>query len=431
MVMELSVVAVAGANLAGGRAAEALRRRGFAGRIVLFGEEPHAPYERPPLSKAALSQAALPAQAPGSELGPAWLRSAQQWADLDVELALSERVIRLSPACQTVEAGSGRTLRADAVLLATGGRSRPLGVPGENLAGVHHLRTHDDAMALRAALRPGQRAVVVGGGFIGTEVAASSIAAGCDVTVVERSPVILERGLGRRWGRRMERLHAGHGVRIITGHRVLGVGGSAGQVRYVELDDGRTLDADVVVIGVGLLPATELAGGAGAAVTGAGGASGVIVDEAAATTVPGIWAAGDVTVQPLAGRPGLFRLESWQNAQEQADVAAASMLGQPPPRRSVPWFWSDQYNVNIQIAGDLNEEAGDEVVLRGDPDGTSWLAFRLHTGRVAGVLGLNRGREVRAATRLIERGWLVSAGDLADESVDLRRVGAPGHQLAG
>jgi 3-phenylpropionate/trans-cinnamate dioxygenase ferredoxin reductase subunit len=431
VVTELSVVAVVGANLAGGRAAEALRRRGFAGRIVLFGEEPHAPYERPALSKAALSQAALPARAAGPEFEPTWLRSAQQWADLGVELALNERVTRLLAAGRTVQTGSGRTLRADAVLVATGGRSRPLGVPGENLAGVHHLRTYDDAMLLRAALRPGQRVVVIGGGFIGTEVAACAIAAGCDVTVVERAPVILERGLGRRWGRRMERLHAGHGVRFMTGHRVLGVGGSAGQVRYVELDDGRTLDADVVVIGVGLIPATELAVEAGAAVAGAGGAPGVIVDEAAATTVPGIWAAGDVTVQPLAGRAGLVRLESWQNAQEQADVAAAGMLGQPQPARSVPWFWSDQYNVNVQIAGDLDEEAGDEVVLRGDPDGTSWLAFRLHAGRLAGVIGLNRGREVRASMRLIARGSLVSAGELADESVDLRRAGAPGRQLTG
>jgi 3-phenylpropionate/trans-cinnamate dioxygenase ferredoxin reductase subunit len=423
--MTPSVVAIVGANLAGGRAAEGLRRRGFTGRIVLFGAEPHAPYERPPLSKAALSKAAPG----GAEFSPAWLRSAQQWAELDVELALNERVTRLRAVGRTVETGSGRALRADAVLLATGGRSRPLGVAGEDLAGVHHLRTHDDAMALRAALAPGRRVVVIGGGFIGTEVAASATAAGCDVTVVERAPVILERGLGRRWGRRMERLHAGHGVRILTGHRVLGLGGSTGQVRYVELDDGRTLDADVVVIGVGLLPATELAGGAGVAL--AGGVPGVLVDEAAATTVPGIWAAGDVTVQPLAGRAGLVRLESWQNAQDQADVAAASMLGQPLPKRPVPWFWSDQYDVNIQIAGALGEEAGDEVVLRGDQDGTSWLAFRLHAGRVAGVVGLNRGREVRAAMRLIERGSLVSAGELADESVDLRRAGVTGHQFTG
>jgi 3-phenylpropionate/trans-cinnamate dioxygenase ferredoxin reductase subunit len=425
-----SVVAVVGANLAGGRAAEALRRRGFDGRVVLFGAEPHPPYERPPLSKQALSRQALSkeALAPEPEPEPAWLRTPQQWAEINIEVIPNECVTRLAPG-GTVETESGRELRADAVLLATGGRSRPLGVPGERLGGVHHLRTHDDAVSLRAALHsgpPGRRVVVVGGGFIGTEVAASAVAAGCDVTVVERAPALLERGLGRRWGRRVERLHADRGVRVITSRGVLALGGSAGRVRYAELDDGRTLVADVVVIGVGLVPATELAREAGLAVTPAG----VIVDEAAATSGPGIWAAGDVTVQPVPGRAGLVRLESWQNAQEQADAAAAAMLGQPLPRRPVPWFWSDQYDVNIQVAGDVAGPAED-YVLRGDPEGPSWLAFRLEAGRLAGVLGFNRGREMRAAMRLIERGTPVTAGELADESADLRRAGAPGHRVAG
>jgi 3-phenylpropionate/trans-cinnamate dioxygenase ferredoxin reductase subunit len=411
------VIAVVGANLAGGRAAEALRRRGFAGRIVLFGDEPHAPYERPPLSKQALDT--------GTEFEPAWLRTAQQWDEIDVELATSERVTGLWPAVRTLETGSGRTLRADLILLATGGRSRPLGIAGEKLPGVHHLRTHADAMLLRGALTAGSRVVVVGGGFIGTEVAASAIKAGCDVTVVEFGQTILQRGLGRRWGRYLEQVHTAQGVRIVTGRGVVALhAGGHGRVGQAELDDGQRLDADVVVIGVGLLPAVELATSAGVTVADGG----IVVDQGAATSTGGIWAAGDVTVQPVNGRTGLIRLESWQNAQDQADVAAAGMLGQPLPKRSVPWFWSDQYGLNIQIAGELGDAgdtADDRYAIRGDTASSSWLAFHLRNGHIRGVLGLNRGRDVRAAMRLIERGALVRADELADESVDLRRAGAP------
>ena len=410
--MTPSVIAIAGANLAGGRAAEALRRRGFAGRIVLFGDEPHAPYERPPLSKQALDT--------GAEFEPAWLRTARQWDEIDVELATSERVTGLSPAGRTLETSAGRTLRADFVLLATGGRSRPLGVVGENLPGVHHLRTHGDAMLLRGALTSGRAVVVVGGGFIGTEVAASAVRAGCGVTVVEPAATILQRGLGRRWGGRLQQVHAAQGVRIMTGRGAVALhAGRLGRVGHVELDDGQRLEADVVVIGVGLVPAVELAASVGARVVNAG----VVVDEGAATSAGGIWAAGDVTVQPVEGRAGLVRLESWQNAQEQADVAAASMLGQPLPKRSVPWFWSDQYGLNIQIAGDVGD-ADDVCVVRGDSGGSSWLAFHLRDGLVRGVIGLNRGREIRAAMRLIERRVVVSADELADESIDIRRAGA-------
>jgi 3-phenylpropionate/trans-cinnamate dioxygenase ferredoxin reductase component len=410
--MSTSVIAIVGANLAGGRAAEALRRRGFAGRIVLFGDEPHAPYERPPLSKQALDT--------GTEFSPAWLRTAEQWDEIDVEMAVNERVTGLWAADRTLDTSTGRTLRADSVLLATGGRSRPLGVAGENLPAVHHLRTHGDAMRLRGALTAGRAVVVIGGGFIGTEVAASAISAGCAVTVVEPAQTILQRGLGRRWGRHLERVHAAAGVAIMTGRSAVALhADQRGLVGQVELDDGQRLDADLVVIGVGLLPATELAASVGARVAGGG----VIVDQGAASTVPGIWAAGDVTVQPVPGRSGLVRLESWQNAQEQADVAAASMLGQPLPKRSVPWFWSDQYGLNIQIAGELGD-INDMCVIRGDSASTSWLAFHLRDGQLRGALGLNRGREVRAAMRLIERGALVSVDELADESIDLRRAGA-------
>ena len=397
----MTVIAIVGANLAGGRAAEALRRRGFDGRIVLLGEEEHAPYERPPLSKQGLA----------ADLEPAWLRGPEGWAAIDVEVRTGERVVKLSPGDAALLTANGHSQRADRLLLATGGRSRPLRVPGGDLPGVHHLRTHGDAARLRDRLRAGARVVIVGGGFIGAEVAAAAVTAGCTVTMVELGPVLMLRGLGPAWGEFVTSEHRRRGVRVLTRRRVTAVR-AAGDAYRVELDLEQRLIADVLVVGVGMESAVELAQDVGAHVAG-----GVVVDAAAATTVPGVWAAGDVTVQP--GPDGPVRYESWQNAAEQADVAAAAMLGQPLPLRSVPWFWSDQYDLNLQTAGRL--DGSDAVVVRGDPGSSSFSAFHLSAGRVVGVFAVNRGRDVRAATRLISRGTPVTAERLADESADLRR----------
>lgn len=402
--MTRPVFAIVGASLAGLRAAEALRARGFDGRIVLIGAEPHAPYERPPLSKAVL-------------LGKASVESLtlrHDWDEIDVELITDDAVIDIDASTQELTLASSSRIRAEKVLLATGGRPKDIGLPGADLPGVFTLRDLDEAVELSGRLAHGCRVVVIGGGFIGLEVAASAHTLGCDVTVVEAATVPLARGLGPEWGAFIAEQHIGRGVRIGTGVGVRQLFGK-GRVEQVELDDGTVLDADVVVIGVGMVPRTELAERLGLLVDG-----GIVVDTAARSTNPNVFAAGDVTVQPSWRADRLVRYESYQNAQEQAAVAAAAMLGQEPPSRETPWFWSDQFDMNIQTAGDLGWS--DEVILRGDRDALSFAAFHMRGNRVAGVFAVNRGKEVRAGMKLIEADIPVDAGDLLDESVDLRKL---------
>jgi len=398
------VFAIVGASLAGARAAEALRAAGFDGRIALIGAERHPPYERPPLSKAVLLGKAEPSS----------LLLRDDWDALDVELILGDPVTSISSAERLVLLASGASLRADKVLLATGGRCLRLDLPGAGLAGVHTLRELDDATRLGAELVPGARVVVIGGGFIGLEVAASSRMLGCDVIVVEAASVPLSRGLGSSYGAFVAEQHISRGVRVGVGVGVRAILG-VDRVTGVELDDGSVLPADVVVVGIGIAPRTELAAGLGVAVR-----QGIVVDAAARTANPAVFAAGDVTVQPSWRGDRLVRYESYQNAQQQAAAAAASMLGRPAAEREAPWFWSDQFDLNIQIAGDVTEP--DEVVVRGDRDALSFISFHLRGATVAGVFAINRGREVRAAMKLISAAVPVSAEELMDESADLRRL---------
>ncbi|SNQ45859.1 conserved hypothetical protein [Frankia canadensis] len=339
------------------------------------------------------------------------------WDDLGVELRLGDRAVGFDPSARTVALASGGAVIADKVLLATGGRCVRLEVPGAGLPGVFHLRDLDDAVALRSALKTAGEVVVVGGGFIGLEVAASAQALGCSVTVVEAASVPASRSLGPTWGAFVAEQHLRRGVRIGIGVGVRAIRGGRG-VTGVELDDGTTLPADVVVAGIGMAPRTELAADLGLHL--AGSRHGVVVDRAARTSHPAVFAAGDVTVQPSWFGERLVRYESYQNAQEQAAVAAAAMLGAPLPARDVPWFWSDQFDMNIQLAGELG--AADEVVLRGDRESSSFAAFHLRAGTVAGVFAIGRGRDVRAAMKLIAGRVAVDADELGDESVDLRQL---------
>lgn len=400
-------VVIAGANLAGGTVARSLRSRGFTGRITLVGAEETPPYERPALSKQVLSGA----QDPGELVLPV------DWAGIDVDLRLGERVEEIVPAESAVALSTGGRLGADAVVLCTGGRGRRLGVEGEELAGIHEVRTVEDALALRGELVAGARVVVVGAGFIGAEVAATALGLGCEVTVLEHAPVPLARSLGPVWGPFVLEEHVRRGARVRLGtgvHRFLG----RDRVREVEIGGGDRIPADVVVVGVGIEPATELAAAAGLAVAG-----GVHVDERAATGNPAVFAVGDVTLQPGWRGQGMVRLESFQNAQEQADVAAAAILGQEVPARDVPWFWSDQFEHTIQIAGTLDASA--DVVLRGDRAGWDFSAFHVRDGVVRGVFAIDRGRDVRAAMRLIAAGTVVDPAALEDPATDLRRLARP------
>jgi 3-phenylpropionate/trans-cinnamate dioxygenase ferredoxin reductase subunit len=397
---------IVGASLAGARAAEKLREHGFAGRILMFGDEEHPPYERPPLSKSLLS---------GTSTHEAtYLRPIEDWKSIDVELIASTTIVQARPGPGGVVAADGRTFDADAVLLTTGGRNRRLGIPGEALPGVHDVRTVDDAVALREEIVPGAAVVVIGGGFIGFEVAATAKAMGADVVLLEQASVPLVRGLGERWGAFIAELHQQRGVDVRTGVQVVVLHGDTA-VREVELAGGERLSADVVIIGVGMIPATELAEQAGARVEG-----GVVVDAGGRTTVEGLFAAGDVTVQPGWRSEALERVESWQNAQDQAGAAAAAMLGLPLPPRTTPWFWSDQAELNIQVAGRVALDC--EVVLRGDPGELKFVAFHLRDGALQGAFGLNSPREIRGVMALIDAGISVNPEALADPSVDLRKL---------
>lgn len=398
---------IVGAGLAGGRAAESLRTRGFSGRIVMVGDEPDGPYERPMLSKEVLGG--------HRTLEETLLRPVGGWQDDDIELVTATRVERLLPAERGVLLSDGRRLRADKLLLATGVRPRLLRVPGADLGGVHYLRTMADSAAVRAQLRPGEPIVVIGAGFIGAEVAACAQEARCTVTVLELAPVPMARVLGDQLGAAYARYHRDRGVDLRTGIGVERIEGDR-RVRAVVASDGSRIEASCVVVGVGVEPVDELARDAGIDTD-----DGVLTDTYCQTSIPEVFAAGDVARTPNPYFGGLARLEHFQNAQNQGLAAAGSMLGERIEFAEVPWLWSDQYDLNLQVAGDPTR--GEQTVVRGDPDEEQFCAFYLRDGVVVGAVAVNRPRELRATMTLIKRGVPVEAAQLCDDSVDLRRLG--------
>jgi NADPH-dependent 2,4-dienoyl-CoA reductase/sulfur reductase-like enzyme len=368
----VKTIAVVGASLAGLAAVRALRRQSFEGEIVVIGAERHRPYDRPPLSKdfltGAASEADLALEADDEELGVRW--------------RLGTPAARLDPGARAVVLAGGEEIRADGVVIATGARARRL-PHSDGLAGVHTLRTLDDAIALRDALRGGGRLVVIGAGFIGAEAASSARALGLEVTVVETLPTPLAGPLGAEMGAVCARLHGDHGVRLLTGVPVTRLAGS-GRVEAVELADGTVLPADVVLAGIGAQPNVEWLAGSGLAAD-----RGVVTDASGATGVPGVVAAGDcaTSFSPHAGRH--VRAEHWTHALEQPAAAVATLLGGTARAASPPYFWSDQYGVRIQFAG--HREEGDTVrVVEGDPEQRSFLAVYERHGQPVAVLGLNQ-----------------------------------------
>jgi 3-phenylpropionate/trans-cinnamate dioxygenase ferredoxin reductase subunit len=314
-----------------------LRAKGFDGPIVILGDEPHPPYQRPPLSKAYL----------GGEMSAdrLALKGANFYEQHNVDLRLGTRVVRLDPRDRKVELCGGATLAYDSVLIATGARARRIPIPGKDLKGVHSIRGIDDAERLRPALRPGARLVIIGGGYIGLEVAAKARQLGAAVTVVESQSRVLARCVATPISEFLTARHRAEAVEILTGTAIEAIeGGAAAQA--VRLAGGRRLDADAVLIAVGAVPNQDLAAEAGLSV-----ANGILVDAATRTAAPGIHAAGDVALFPSARHGQLIRLESVQNAIDQGKAAAASMLGEPTHYDPVPWFWSDQYDLKLQIAG--------------------------------------------------------------------------------
>ncbi|MEU1558595.1 FAD-dependent oxidoreductase [Streptomyces scabiei] len=370
-------ITVVGASLAGLSTVRALRAEGYDGEIVVVGEERHTPYDRPPLSKDFLKG---DIDADALALG-----DAAEYDDLDVQWLLGERAVRLDAVARTVALTGGRQVRTHGVVVATGASPRTL--PGaDGLAGVHTLRTLDDALALRAELLDGlPRVVVIGAGFIGAEVASTAHRLGLHVTLVEAAEVPLERQLGREMGLVCSSLHTDHGVDLLCGTGVAELLGRD-RVTGVRLADGRVLPADVVVAGVGVRPNTDWLAGSGVLVD-----DGVVCDTGCATTVPGVVAVGDVArcPHPFTGRHA--RIEHWSNATEQARTAARTLLTgvSAPAPLTAPYFWSDQYRTRIQLAGYVVPGAEPEIV-EGDLDSRTFTAVYRHEGDPVAVLSLNQ-----------------------------------------
>lgn len=405
---------IIGASLAGAKAAETLRTEGFPGRIVLIGEEGEFPYERPPLSKGYLLGSAA--------RDKAYVHEESWYREHDVDLRLAVRVTMLDTASREVTLDGGDKLGYDKLLLATGSRVRTLDVAGADLHGVRYLRTMDESDALRASLRPGAQVVVIGAGWIGLETAAAARHHGAEVTVVELDELPLRRVLGDEVARIFASLHESHGVRFRFSTGVAEIVGSGGQVTGVRLDDGSEVPADVVLAGVGIRPATELAEVAGLAVD-----NGVVTDERLRTSDPAVFACGDVASfhHPLIGRR--IRVEHWANALNGGQAAARSMLGQDVVYDRVPYFFTDQYDLGMEYSGYVEPGGYDRVVFRGDPmvkaGAGEYIAFWTSGGRVLAGMNVN----VWDVTEPIQR--LVRAG-FAGQSVDLDRLADPGVPLS-
>ncbi|MGW7422832.1 NAD(P)/FAD-dependent oxidoreductase [Streptomyces sp. NPDC054813] len=377
-------IVIVGASAAGLAAAETIRRRGWDGHLTLIGEESRPPYDRPPLSKQILTGAWEPERAT--------LRTLRDLDRLKADLRLGQRAVTLDVPGRRVRLADGASVGFDALVIATGVAPRRL--PDSDLAGVHVLRTLDDAIALRAALLAGPRVVVVGAGFLGTEVAAAARALGLDVTVAEPEPVPVRRPFRDRIGALVAELHRDHGTRLRCGVPVRRLRGAGGRVTGVELGDSTTLPADVVVLALGAAPATGWLEGSGLRL-----GDGVECD-AHCQAAPGIYAAGDVASWPNPHFGTRMRLEHRMNATEQAMAAAGNLLGDATPYAPVPYFWTDQYDTRIQAYG-IFPPGAELRFVHGDPSDGHFAAAYGHHGRVVGVLGWNAPRQVRTLRRLV------------------------------
>lgn len=400
-------IVVLGTGPAGAWAALSLRDAGFGGELLLVGDEPHLPYERPPLSKAALAGAA------GAEAVP--VLPASTYAD--------RRITRLQARAAAIEAPhrcllleDGRRIGFDRLVIATGCRPRRLAVPGAELEGVHYLRTLEDARALRERLQSVRRLVVIGGGWIGLEVAATARELGLEVSLVETGPRLCMRSLAAGPAGFLARLHAGRGVELHLGASVAALQGT-GRVDGVVLGDGTVLPAGAVVVGIGALPNMELAAAAGIEV-----GNGIVVDGCGRTSMDGIHAAGDVAQQPnsFLGRP--LRLESWENAQNQGIHVARALMGATDrDYDEVPWIWSHQYGHGIELMG-FPPEATDETVLLGSPARGRFLEAYLRGGRLWGAVAVDMGRELKVLRKLMQARVAVDASTLAQPVPVLLRL---------
>jgi 3-phenylpropionate/trans-cinnamate dioxygenase ferredoxin reductase subunit len=400
-------IVIVGAGQAAAQAVDTLRRKGFRDPIVLVGDEPHLPYQRPPLSKKYL--------AGELEASRLLIRPAHFYAEHGVEARLGQRVQRIDRATQQVWLDDGSALAYDALLLATGARPRPLKAPGANLGGVHFLRSIADVDRIRSEVGAGRRLVIVGGGYIGLEVAASCRELGVEVTVLEMASRVMNRVTCAEVSEFFETEHRRRGVHIVCDARVRELLGddSTGRVRAVACEDGSEYPADVVVVGVGVAPADELAVAAGIEC-----ANGIVVDEFCRTSDPNIYAAGDCTNHPSAHYGCRLRLESVDNAFEQGMSAALNMLGTATPHHKVPWFWSDQFDLRLVIVG-LSQTA-ELVVMRGNPATRSFSACYLRGGELVAIDTINAMKDQMSARKLIPGRMRPNLDRLGDATVPLK-----------
>ena len=400
---------VIGGGQAAAQTIASARLWGFAGEIRLIGEETALPYQRPPLSKAYLK-----GEMDEERL---YFKPAEWYADQNVETRLGIRAEAIDREARSVSLSDGSAVSYDAMVLATGSRPRPLPLDGAKLEGVHELRDLHDVDGLKPVVTAGKAMVIVGAGYIGLEAAAVARQLGANVTVLEMADRVLARVTSPVMSEFYTKLHETNGVRIMTGATLTALHGEHGRIKSAELADGTRLNADIVLIGIGILPNSELAEAAGLTCDG-----GIVVDEDARTSDRRIFAAGDCTVRPLVhyGRAG--RLESVHNAIEQGKLAAAAITGRDRPKLDAPWFWSDQYSAKLQIAG--LSEGYDEHIVRGDPESGSFSVFYFQFGKLIAVDAVNAAPEFIVTKKLIISGASLAPAELQDTSLSMKDLAA-------
>lgn len=402
----ISTIIIVGGGQAGAQAIDTLRREGFTGRLVLFSDEPELPYQRPPLSKKYLS-----GELPAERL---LFRHRPFYDEHKIELRLATRVSKVDLKSKQVELADGETLGYDRLMLCLGGSSRRLTCPGSDLTGIHYLRGLADAAAMRTAFKPGARVVIIGGGYIGLETAATSRKMGCEVTVLEMADRVMNRVVAPPVSEFFAAEHRAHGIRLICDTRVTGIEGKAA-VERVLCADGSRHDADVVIVGVGGVPVTALASEAGLRCD-----NGIVVDEHCRTSDPAVFAAGDCTNHPSPRYARRVRLESVDNAFEQAKAAALNMLDKPTIHDRVPWFWSDQFDSKLLIVG--LSQAYDRQVLRGDPAMRSFSVCYLKDRELIAVETINHSKDYMAGRKLIADRALMNLDKLPDPNIPLKEA---------
>ena len=397
-------IVIAGAGHAASQVIASLRQHKFAGQIVLVGDEPYLPYQRPPLSKKFL--------AGEMDVERLYVKPESFYDDPQIQLRLHTTVLALDPEAKTVKVEDGDDIRYDKLVLALGSRARTLNVEGADLEQVHYLRTIADVEDIRAELDAGRRMVVIGAGYIGLEVAAVARRLELDVTVLEMADRVMSRVVSPEISDFYQIEHANHGVKLKLSTNVTAVRGKK-RVRVVETSDGEEIPADFVVVGIGILPNTELAAQAGLEVS-----NGIVVDDRCQTSDKHIYAVGDCTSHPSNIYGRRLRLESVHNALEQAKIAASNLCGEVAHYSDVPWFWSDQYDLKLQIAG--LSEGYDDVVIRGNPADRSFACLYLRDGRLIAVDAVNAPKDFMQSKALIASHAVLSVDDLANPKIALR-----------